>query len=216
MPPTGAKVGGLARYSLAAKQHFTWTALDTGSGVASFDSEDDVAPFDRSVYGSWSTLTMKTAAKTALLRVAPGTTVCVKVRARDRAGNVSNYSAASCTSVALGERSLKAKGAWTKVSKSSYYLGLAMTSSVPGAVLSTTANFRHLAVVVTTCPSCGSLEVFLGSKLLDKVNLASAKTMHRQIIAVHSSKTILSGTVRLVQDSKGKVVTVEGVSFELA
>jgi hypothetical protein len=70
--------------------------------------------------------------------------------------------------------------------------------------------------VVTTCPSCGSLEVFLGSKLLDKVNLASAKTMHRQIIAVHSSKTILSGTVRLVQDSKGKVVTVEGVSFELA
>ena len=106
-------------------------------------------------------------------------------------------------------------GTWTKLAGPSYYLGLAMTSSVAGSSLATTAHFRQLAVVATTCPSCGSLRIFLGSKLLGTVSFATSKVHHGQIIPIYASSSTLSGVVRLVQSSPKKAVTIEGMAFNL-
>jgi uncharacterized delta-60 repeat protein len=215
-PPVNAQVLGLSRFSLAPKLGIKWSAMDAGTGVKSFDVQVRSAMFGSAALGPWSALTTKTAKTTAAIKAVPGATYCARVRASDVAGNVGGFSPPSCSSIALDERAMKATGTWTKVSGSLYYLGTAMSSSVSGSALKTSAHFRHLAVVVTTCPTCGRIKVFLGAKLLGTMSLQTTATIHRQVIQVYASSSTISGVVRLVQNSAKKLVTIEGVAFDIA
>ncbi len=215
IPPTHALVSGLPSFSLASTLRPTWSAVDAGSGVTSYDVQSRSAPHGSSTYTAWSATSTQTPKTTLSIKAVPGTTQCIRIRARDAAGNLSGFSAPRCAATALGERALMSTGTWTKLAGPSYYLGLAMSSSVAGSALLTTTHFRRLAVIATTCPGCGSLRIFLGSKLLDTVSLAAPMVHHRQVIQIYASSSTLSGIVKLVQNSSKKAVTIEGVAFNL-
>jgi len=69
----------------------------------------------------------------------------------------------------------------------------------------------RIALVVTTCSTCGKVKVYLGSQLLKTVSLRSARTHKRVVVAVASFTSLRSGTIRVKVVSSGKKVLVEGI-----
>jgi uncharacterized delta-60 repeat protein len=211
-PPWGARMIGVPRYSLVNSRTVSWTASDIGTGVEAFDVQSRSASFNGSAFTPFSGFRTKTPNVSGTFTGSPGHTYCLRVRGRDFAGNVGASGEQSCEAIPLDERSMTATGSWTKLSSSSYYRGTAMSSTTAGSKLSVHATYRHLAVVVTTCPACGTLKVSRGTTLLGTVDLRSPTTKHGQVIAVDSSSIGHSGTIALKQSSAGKQVVVEGLA----
>ena len=107
---------------------------------------------------------------------------------------------------------MTATGSWTKLSNSVYYRGTAMSSTAAGSKLSIHATYRHLAVVVTKCLGCGTLQVLRGTTLVRTVDLSSPTTKHSQVIEVDASLVDRSDTITLRQSSAGKKVVIEGLA----
>ena len=85
-----------------------------------------------------------------------------------------------------------------------------MRSTTAGSELSIHARYRHLAVVVTTCPTCGTLKVFRGTRLVKTIDLSSSTTKHGQVIQAESSATLRSDTIRLRQASAAELYRTVG------
>lgn len=69
---------------------------------------------------------------------------------------------------------------------------------------------KQLYLVVTTCPSCGTLDVLVGSARIGSVNLASRTTVNKRVIALPPFST-QNGTVTLRVTSRSKMVLVDGL-----
>jgi hypothetical protein len=66
--------------------------------------------------------------------------------------------------------------------------------------------------MVTTCPTCGSVNVFLGSTRLGTLKLTSAATRTRQVILLPLRSNITAGTITL-RTLSGRVVLVDGLGL---
>lgn len=215
-PPWGARVIGVPRYSLASTRTVYWTASDVGTGVATFDVQRRQAASSAGTFGPWSAFRSKTPFTAAAFTGSPGFTYCFRARGRDFAKNVGPYSQAACEAIPLDERAMTASGSWSSLSDPDFYRGTAMSSTSEGAKLTVPATYRHLAVVVTTCPGCGTLRVSRGSTVLKSISLASASSHHERVIEVASTRAPRSGIIKLTQASGGKKVIVEGLAVSLA
>jgi hypothetical protein len=70
---------------------------------------------------------------------------------------------------------------------------------------------RRVALVATRGRGFGTVNVYLGSKLLKKVSLGATSTRKKQLISVASFTSPHSGTVRIVVATTDKTVRVEGL-----
>ncbi|MFM6849578.1 MAG: hypothetical protein ACKOVB_10790, partial [Terrabacter sp.] len=113
--------------------------------------------------------------------LAKGYTYCYSVRARDAVGNIGAWTAETCTSTALDDRSATATG-WTRAASAAYYLGTYTTVATSGRVMSVRASARQVGLVVTTCSTCGTLDVRLAGAYLGRRSLASSTTRVKQVI----------------------------------
>jgi hypothetical protein len=83
-----------------------------------------------------------------------------------------------------------------------------------GAKLTRTSVFaKRLAIVATTCSTCGKVRVYWGSTLLKTVSLYSATTKNKQVISVTTFSSPRSGTLSLKVYGSGKKVTIDGVAI---
>ena len=155
-----------------------WKSSDAGgSGVRSVDvrarSANFNGPFGALSYPSaWQGLTTTSLA----MSLTAGREYCFSARVRDVAGNLSAWSAETCTAVALDDRSLAASAGWTRGTSSTYAYGTYTRATSSGRSLTRDAvSGRRIAVVVTTCSTCGVVDVYhAGVKLI--VEAYSAKT----------------------------------------
>jgi hypothetical protein len=200
--------------SLSTAMVARWTGTDVGSGVASYDVRYQRAPYN----GPFSAVTypkawQATKSTSVTLTGAAGSAYCFSVRTRDTAGNSSPWSAARCTSVALDDRSLSASAGWKRVRASGDYAGTHTLSTRPGATLSRTGvQARRVAIVVTRCPSCGSIVVSLGSTRLGTVNLYAKTTQRKVVVWLPALPSVRSGTVTVrVTSRTGRAVRVDGL-----
>ena len=115
----------------------------------------------------------------------PGTTLCASARARDKSAQLSPWSAQRCTSVPLTPAQLtKGKGVTTK-SSAGTYTGKVLSATKKGATISRSGvRAKRLSLVVTTCPTCGKVRVYLGSDLLKTVSLKSAGTRKKVVVSI--------------------------------
>ena len=216
-PPTQARVTGLPRWSLKPVNAFGLAARDDNTGVRAFDIRRRTAPATSGSYGSWKTVTKATTARKGTLTAAAGGTFCLSTRGRDWAGNVGAWGNPSCVALPVDDVSLAKAGSWTGVTGSAYYLGTARRSTDRGATLSLAgADYRHLALVATKCPGCGTVKVFRGSTLLAKVPLGSASTHNHVVIPIDGAAKVRSGTIRVKAVSGGnKPVVIDGLGISL-
>ena len=174
--------GALPVFSLASTVGLRYSGTDVTSGVASYDVRARMAPYNGGfgalVYpSSWQ----HTTSAAASLTTAPGTTYCLSVRSRDRAGNLSGWSAERCTAVALDDRSMAASSGWARGTGSAYYRGTTTSAARLGVVLTRTGiQARRLTLIATRCVGCGTVGVYWNGVLIKRVSLAASATSYRQ------------------------------------
>jgi hypothetical protein len=140
-----------------------------------------------------------------------GVTRCLSVRARDNVGNVGAWSAARCATGAVDERALPRAGEWTTVRSASLLGGYGLrTSRLGDEVWSPYTTVRRVGVVASTCPTCGTVGVYVGDVLVGRLSLTSSVLKHQQVRALALPST-RSGVVSLRVLTSGRPVLVDGL-----
>lgn len=196
--------------TLATSATLRFSATDTGgSTVASYDVRYRYAAPGSgftavSQPAAWQGLTSTSRAFT----LGKGYSYCFSVRARDALGNVGAWTTETCTNVALDDRSLWGTG-WSRGTSGSYYQGTYTFTATSGRVLSARVSARQVGLVVTTCSTCGVVDVRLAGAYLGRKSLASSTTHAKQILWLPYGVT-RTGTLSLTTVG-GKRVYVDGV-----
>jgi WD40-like Beta Propeller Repeat len=205
----------LPSFLLTSPLTFSYAAADA-SGVATYDVRYRRAGWADAAFSAFASPAgwTGTTARTRTLAVAPGYEYCLSVRARDVIGNVSAWSAERCTAMPLDDRALaRASSGWTSAASSSAYRGTLTRSVRTGTRLTRSGvRVRRMAVVATTCPTCGSVDVFIGSTRLGTLRLTSAATRTRQMLLLPLRPSITAGTITL-RTLSGRVVLVDGLGL---
>jgi hypothetical protein len=203
-------------YSIANAYGVTYSATDTSSGVLNYDVAYKQAAWN-GAFGGWAypTAWQKTTAKSVSLTAARGTTRCFIVRSRDKALNVSAWSAARCTASPLDDRHLSAATGWTRpANNAAYYASTITTAAKSGLVLTrTTAKAKQISIVATKCNGCGVIGVYLNGVLQKQISLNNAgTTVHKQIIPVITYTAVKSGTITIKTLNAGRV-NIDGLGL---
>ncbi|KAA1425011.1 choice-of-anchor D domain-containing protein [Mumia zhuanghuii] len=188
------------------------SGADVGSGVASYDTRVRTVARSGGTSG-WSVPKGWQASRTTTLTraVAAGTTACFSTRARDRAGNVSAWSATVCTSAPYDDRALKASAGWKRAKGAAYLQRTISTTTRKGATLKTgRTRGGAIALVVTRCKGCGTVDVLVGKRRIARVTLSGAGTRHRQVVVL--PRRAFAGPITIKTVTKGKSVRIDGVA----
>jgi len=212
VPPI-ASITGLPTWLSTNSIGLRWGATPSTAEATSYDVRYLRAAWNGS-FGSYVTWRTATTATSATFPGSPGSTYCFSVRARDALGLVSAWTAATCTAIPLDDRSLTRSGRWTAGSGTAYYRSTYLRSSSSGAKLTRTGVVaKRIAIVATTCPTCGSVRVYWGSTLLRTISLRSATTVNKKLITVTTFTSARKGTLMIKVYSSGKKVLIDGVAI---
>src|SRR3954447_23145525 len=215
-PPSAPSLSSLARWSMGSSVKLAWSkATDDNTGVRSYTVDGRVSLYDAAAAGPVGAVRSGLTVRSWPAPRQAGRTTCFAVAARDYAGNTGVPGNERCTAWPVDDRTFAAHGSWATGKGSAYYLRTFRRSTSAGASVRGKVAFRHLALVATTCPTCGAVKVYLGKTLLVKKSLHSSRTHNRVIIAIASSGSVRKGTLRVVQASNGKPVTIDGVGVNL-
>lgn len=201
--------GPLPRWSLGTRASLPWSATDVWSlGGSMFTVRQRSAGPD----GAFGTETSLTATPQSRADVPTdvGTTTCFRVTGADGADNVGAPSKPACTSSPVDDRRLRASRGWTSRPGSGFYRGTVSTTTRKGARLSLPVTTRRLALVASTCPDCGKVDVFLEGTRLKRVSLA-ARTRNKVVVPVATFGSLRTGVVRIEIVSAGKRVSIDGL-----
>ncbi|MDQ2755838.1 MAG: hypothetical protein M3Y71_04650, partial [Actinomycetota bacterium] len=161
----------------------SWAGVDAGgAGVASFDTRVRTAALGAGLGGYVSPASWQGRTTGSLSTSVPaGSTACFSVRARDRAGNVGGYSPERCTSSVLDDRSLRSTG--TRGTGAGYLYGTWTTARGSAQQLvSATVVTRQIGLYVTGCPTCGSVDVYIGATRVGRLSTTSSTTVLRRVL----------------------------------
>jgi hypothetical protein len=212
VPPT-ALIFPLPTWMAATSFPLDWAAMPGNWPVTSFDVRYRRAAWNGG-FGSIVTWKAATADTSAMFTPWAGYTYCFSVLARDSDGGVSPWTAETCTAIPLDDRALTRSSGWTAGTGSSYYRSTYLRSSTYGANLTRTGVVaRRIALLATTCATCGSLKVYWGTTLLKTVSLYSATTVNKKLITVASFAAGRTGTLTIKVSSSGKRVIIDGVAI---
>lgn len=210
-PPTSS-MSPLATYRTTRTITAAWTGAFNGGPVDSFDVRYRSAPWNGS-FGSHTTWLGGTTATSGTITGGTGRTYCISSRARV-AAVTGPWSAEACTAVPLDDRSLKRSSGWTAVTGSAYYQATALRTSSRGRSLTRTGVVaKRIALVATTCSTCGSVKVYWNGTYTKIISLRSSTTRHKVLLGALSFASARSGTLKLVVSTSSKRVTVDGIAI---
>ncbi|MGZ0148979.1 hypothetical protein ACXJJ3_18030 [Kribbella sp. WER1] len=177
-----------------------WTGTDTGgAGVNSYDVRVRYA----SPYGAFTAYTQPSAwqgLRTSVLnlKLSQGYTYCYAVRARDNVGNIGGWRTERCTTSALDDRALSVSTGVARGTNTAYTYGTYSRATASARTFARTGiQARRLAVVVTTCPTCGSIDVTHAGVYLGRISLTSTSTRVKQVRWLPLQSATRTGTVTL-------------------
>ncbi|HYN35393.1 MAG TPA: hypothetical protein VEV82_00295, partial [Actinomycetota bacterium] len=197
-------------YQLATAFPVAWSGIDSSSGLADFDVSLRQGSYGQPL-GSNTAWYKATTASGAAFSGVPGYTYCFSVRARDNAGNLSPTSADRCTAIPLDDTAFARKGSWSVKTGAGYYLNTYTSSAVKGASLTLPGlKAKRLALVATTCSTCGAVKVIWDGVVTGTISLTSPNTKKMQLISLAEFGSMKEGTLTLKTTSAKKVI-VEGL-----
>ncbi len=202
--------GSLPRWSLKPQASLHWSATDIWSLEGSMFTVRRRSAGPNEGFGT-ETIVTETPETPATVPTGDGTTTCLGVTGTDGVDNLGEPSTRVCTSSPVDDRGLEASRDWTRQLGSGFYRGTVSTTTRQGAQLSLPVTTRRLALVATTCPDCGTLDVFLGGTKLKRISLAASRTRNKVVVPVATFGSLRTGTVRIEVVSAGKRVSVDGL-----
>ena len=158
---------------------------------------------------AWSALTSTRVAAA----LPPGTSACFSVRAKNRAGQLGPWSPGRCTSRPLDDRQVSALSrGWRVATSPVLYLGRVLATTQHGATWRldgvTTAR---VGVVATTCPTCGSIRISLGTRVLGTISLATRTVVFQHVLLLPPFMTASGPLTITVISPNGKGIWLDGV-----
>jgi Fibronectin type III domain/NHL repeat len=194
-------------FSIRSVVSLTYSGADAGTGIANFDVRYRRAPYNAgfgalAFPASWQ----HTTARSVSVAAVKGSTFCLSVRSRDKAGNVSGWSGERCTAVALDDRSLVASRGWSRRTGSVYYAGTITSIARGSANLTRTGvRARRLGIVAVRCRGCGTVGIYWNGRLIRKVSLNATTTAYRQVISIVDFGATRPGTLVIRTLTTGRV-----------
>jgi hypothetical protein len=211
-PPVARMTRPAGRWTVSPAVPLVWAATDV-SPIASYDVRTRTTSY-RGTFASPAVLLAGTATGARTVTVAGGTTLCASVRARDVWGHQSPWGPESCTARPLTVSQLAKSRGFARTTARGTYTGHVLTTKRKGATITRTkAKALRVALVVTTCPSCGKVRVTLGSRRLATLSLRSRTTRTTVVLPVATFAKVRTGTIRVTVVSTGKRVRIEGLGL---
>ena len=142
-----------------------------------------------------------------------GYTYCVSVRARDIADAATAWTAPSCTTRMWDDSQLPQSPGWFHVTgQQGFYNGTFSYAGATGASLSGVATFARLEVVTYRCSTCGVLNIFIGGRLADSLDLSAGP--QGPLTWLSRPFPTRTTTFALTVGSNAKAVVVDAVGLE--
>jgi WD40-like Beta Propeller Repeat len=192
-----------------------WTGTDTeGSGIDRYELRTRYASpyggFSGYVYPtSWQSLRTTSLAMT----LAQGYTYCYSMRARDQAGNIGPWSSERCTTSVLDDRALAVSSGVTRGTSTAYTYNTYSRATATGKTFTRTGvQARRVAVVVTTCSTCGSIDVWHAGVYLGRVSLVNTATRAKQVRWLPLG-TVKTGTLT-IRTVNARTTYIDGVVIQ--
>ncbi|GAA2775086.1 hypothetical protein GCM10010521_61970 [Streptomyces rameus] len=113
----------------------------------------------------------------------------------------------------MDDRSLTSSNGWSRTTGSAYYAGTAtVTSKAKVTLTRADAQTKHIALIATRCPSCGSVAVYGNSSLIKTISLRAPATQRQAVLDVTTFNSIKSGKLTLrTQDTRS--VQIDGLGL---
>jgi hypothetical protein len=214
--PTAGPIGRIAAlptYERSTSFTIAWGATAGSSSVVAYDVRVRRAAWNGG-FGAYSMWQVGTTSGSAAFAGGKGSTYCFAARAHDAEGLTSAWTAETCTATPLDDRSLVPSSFWSKGTGASFYANTYSRSTRSGATLTRTGVVaRRIAIMVTTCPGCGTVKVYWRGGLIKTLSLNSATVVHRRLFAIATFSTARSGTLVIKVSSSNRRVTVDGVAI---
>jgi hypothetical protein len=215
--PTATLKTPTAAFVLTATTPVTWAGADAGSGIGSYQVRYQRAAWN-ALLGPWTyPAAWQALHGTSIAASLPvGYTYCFSVRSIDNAGNASAWTASRCTARPLDDRSGTPSTGWLRGTNSAYYLGTyTQTTGLNRTLVRTGARLDRVGIVVTKCPTCGVVGVYVGTTLVGKVSLYSKTTVRKAVVVLpRFSLRLATVTVKVL--SSGKLVQLDGLAISKA
>jgi hypothetical protein len=193
----------------------SYSATDALSGVADYDIRYRSAVWN-GAFTSYNTSLQHQTVRSKSLGGSPGHEYCFSVRARDRSGNTSAWTADRCTVVPLDDRSLKSvAGTWSRTTTTSTaaYLGtLTRTTTVGSRLQLAGAHVDRIVLVVTECSTCGNVGIYLNGVLWRTVGTHTSAS-HYRVIVVLPAFSLRITTIELRDALTGRQVVIDGLGI---
>lgn len=188
---------------------------DSDTGVASYDLRYRYADWNDKAFSSFvspASWQLRTGAAPAFTG-APGRTYCFSVRARDNADNLSGYSPERCVTVPLDDRALRiTSGTWRRESSPNTLGNTITRTSTYGATVALSGAYAdRVALVVTTCPTCGRVGVFVNGTRLTTLSTWSS-TVRKRVLLVPRTFTYRRATISLRLEQRSRSLIVDGLT----
>jgi hypothetical protein len=171
-----------------------WSGSDAASGIARYELGKSTDG------GPWTSVTTSGAAASRSLSAAPGHTYRFRVRAVDKAGNVSAWTyGATFTLTGYSEANSRIvySTGWSSASTTSYWGGRVRYATASGARATATVTGRSFSWVSTRGPSRGKARVYVNGTLVATVDLYAASTSAARVVYTKTWSTSATRTVRI-------------------
>ena len=187
-----------------------WSGASAFAPIVAYDVEritgwDDEGGVTRSV-PVWT----GTSKRSGTVRGVVGEDRCWRVRARDAAGAVSDWSG-RCVTMPADDSVLARSAGWRTVTGSAYYQGRAATTTKRGATLTLSGGAWGLGILARTCPSCGVIKIYDGKYLVDRVDLSHVDLYGGFVYWGNNGEEGFEGPITIKVASSGRPVTIDGV-----
>ena len=205
-PPAPAlSLGALPEWTLAPSTQVRWTSTATSAELQRQSGRSHEV-----TRSGWS-VAADPAGSSTTVPVAPGATHCFRARSHGEGVSLGEFSAQRCTTTPVDDRSLGGSSKWKAASSSRYFNGRASWTTKKGRALTT--GVRHslaIAVVVSTCPTCGKVNVLWQGRTVKRISLRGP-ARDKQVIIVKRFSQPTDGTVKIQVTTSGKKVVVDGL-----
>lgn len=209
--PTVALAAPTTPFTGSSSATVRWTGTDSGgSEIAKFEVQQRRAN-TAGTWSAWATSTHAPNVVSKSVALSQGYDYCFRVRGIDGSGNTSAWSAPRCTARYLDDRALAATSSWRRITSSARLYGTATVATAKNATLTKPGvKGRRFTAVVTKCPTCGTANVYIGTKLIGTLRLYSSTTRLRQAVSFPLQSTAIYGTLKIVVTSSTKRVELDG------
>jgi hypothetical protein len=148
--------------------------------------------------------------------VRAATRACFQVQVMDVAGNVGAWSAPRCLVGPWDDAPLRASStAWSHGTGPGYLRGTFSDTFAKGAGLTSgrPLTVKRLGVIARTCPTCGSLDLYVGATKVGSLSLVSRTLVTRRLLVLATFPVARIGVVRIVTAAANRYVRIDAVAI---